>query len=237
MAESTLVRPSAALFVALTSALTLLSSSATAVRAAAGGDGGTAPFLVRSRVPLTPEVAAAIGAHANKVTFVWPEIRSMAMIVNPSRMAELLADPLVDLVEPDQQGQAPGRDPADAYGAAPPLVSVPLPQSGATNTPWNQDMADTAGSGYDGTGVTVAVVDSGLPQNWEEFLPPGVHVDLEHAVGFGAEGWGDFHATLNAVRGVGGHIGQFPHGLAVSSVITGFPSDGASVGGAAPGVT
>ena len=72
--------------------------------------------------------------------------------------------------------------------------------------------------------VTVAVVDSRLPQNWPELLPVG-SVDVEHAAGFGAEGWGDFHSQVNAIRGVGGHVGLFPHGLAVSSVIVAFPSD------------
>jgi subtilisin family serine protease len=78
-------------------------------------------------------------------------------------------------------------------------------------------------------------VDSGLPQNWPEFLPAG-SVDLEHAAGFGAEGWGDFHGPINAIRGAGGHIGLFPHGLAVSSVIVGFPSEFGPIAGAAPGV-
>src|SRR5262249_62273732 len=95
---------------------------------------------------------------------------------------------------------------------------------------------DAGGSGWTGAGVAVAVVDAGLPQNWEDFLPPGC-VDLAHATGFGAEGWGDFHNPVHAIRGVGGHIGQFPHGLAVSSLIVGFPSETGPIGGAAPGVT
>jgi subtilisin family serine protease len=97
-------------------------------------------------------------------------------------------------------------------------------------------MAQTAGTGFSGKGVTVAVVDSGLPQNWPEFLPL-TSVDLTHAAGFGPEGWGDFHNPVKAVRGVGGHIGLFPHGLAVASIIVGFPSEFGPVGGAAPGAT
>jgi subtilisin family serine protease len=200
-----------------------------------GNGGGTIPLLVKSRVALTPDVAASIGSHAVHVTYVWPEINAMAITANPSRIAELAADPLVEIVEADQQGQAPGRNPEGEDGAAAPAVLVPLPESSSSIQTWNQDMADTPGSGFDGTGVTVAVVDSGLPQNWEEFLPPG-SVDLEHAAGFGAEGWGDFHSQVHAIRGVGGHVGLFPHGLAVSSVITGFPSELGPIGGAAPGV-
>jgi subtilisin family serine protease len=208
------------------------------VGAASGGSGGTIPVLIQSKVALTSNVVEAIGSHTARVTSVWPEINAMAATVNPSKFSELVSDPLVALVEADEQGQVPGESSSGAEGVAAPTVVVPLPDSGSIIQTWNQDMADTQGSGYDGTGVTVAVVDSGLPQNWDEFLPAGVHVDLEHAAGFGSEGYGDFHNPVNAVRGVGGHIGLFPHGLAVSSVITGFPSDSfGSIGGAAPGVT
>ena len=206
-------------------------------RASSGGNGGTIPFLVQSKVALTPNVVAAIGSHVVQVTYIWPEINAMAVKVNPSKFLELASDPLVALVEADEQGQAPGESSDGAAGVAAPSVVVPLPDSSATIQTWNQDMADTPGTGFDGTGVTVAVVDSGLPQNWEEFLPPGTVVDTEHAAGFGAEGWGDFHSPVNAVRGVGGHIGLFPHGLAVSSVILGFPSELGAIGGAAPAVT
>jgi subtilisin family serine protease len=206
-------------------------------RAASDGNngGGTVSLLVKSRVPLTPDVAASIGSHAVHVSYVWPEINAMALTINPSRIADLSADPLVARLEADEQGQVPGLNPQGETGTAAPTIVVPLPESGTTTQTWNQDMADTVGSGYDGTGVTVAVVDSGLPQNYEEFLPPNT-VDLEHAAGFGAEGWGDFHNPVNAIRGVGGHIGLFPHGLAVSSVIVGFPSELGPIGGAAPGV-
>jgi subtilisin family serine protease len=197
---------------------------------------GNVPVLVKSRGPLTPETAAAIGSLGTRVTFVWPEIDAMAMTVNAARLHALAADPRVALVEPDRQGSAPGIGGDGAGGAAPELVAVPLPQAATPIIPWNLDMADVVGTGYDGSGVTVAVVDSGLPQNWQEFLPPG-SVDTRHAAGFGAEGWGDFHSQVQAIRGVGGHIGLFPHGLAVSSLIAGFPSEAGPIGGAAPGAT
>jgi len=202
-----------------------------------GGSGGTISVLIQSRVALTPDVAAAIGAHTAHVSYIWPEINAMAATVNPAKFADLASDPYVALVEADEQGQVPGESSSGAQGAAATTVLVPLPDSTASIQTWNQDMADTQGTGYDGSGVTVAVVDSGLPQNWAEFLPADVHVDLEHAAGFGAQGYGDFHNPVNAVRGVGGHIGLFPHGLAVSSVIVGFPSAAGAIGGAAPDVT
>ena len=215
---------------------------ALALPAAAGADPGqqqgSVQVLVRSRVPLTRDVAGAIGGRATRVNYVWPQIDALAMTVNRGKILELKSDPQVEFVEIDQQGWAPsdaGGDPSGA-GAAAPLTAVPLPASGEPIATWNLDMADVLGTGYDGSGVTVAVVDSGLPQNWEEFLPPG-SVDTRHAAGFTPEGWGDSRSALQGIRGVGGHYGLFPHGLAVSSVITGFPSQAGPIGGAAPGAT
>jgi subtilisin family serine protease len=204
--------------------------------AASSGDNGAMSLLVRSRGPLTPDVVAGIGAHAASVSFVWPEINAMAVKVNPAKFTELAADPRVDLIEVDQQGFAPESDVVGDGGVSGVDGLLPVPSLGGTLTTWNLDMADVTGTGFDGTGVTVAVIDSGLPQNWDEFLPAG-HVDTDHAVGFGAEGWGDYHNGLHAIPGVGGHIGLYPHGLAVSSVILGFPSEIGMIGGSAPGAT
>ena len=46
---------------------------------------------------------------------------------------------------------------------------------------------------------------------------------------------GAFARILQAIRGAGGHVGLFPHGLAVPSVIAGFSSELGPVSGAAPG--
>ena len=185
------------------------------------------PLLVKTAVPITPEVVASISYKSVKVTYVWPEIRAMAVSAKTSMIADLEANPMVARVEPDLSVAFATSPTSDA-------ALTPVPLSTTAIQTWNQDMANTQGSGYDGAGVTVAVVDAGLPQNWQEFLPAG-SVDLTHAIGFGAEGWGDFHSQVNAIHGTGGYIGLFPHGLAVSSVIVGFPSEVGSIGGAAPG--
>lgn len=204
--------------------------------AAANDETGAISVLVKSRIGLSPEVMDSIVASGAKPSYVWPEIGALKMRIQPSKLADLIANPNVALVEVDRQGSAEGSriDPASST-PSPDGTLLPWFESVTPILTWNQSMAQTTGSGYDGTGVTVAVVDSGLPQNWPEFLPPG-SVDLEHAAGFGAEGWGDFHNPLPAVSGTGGHIGLFPHGLAVSSIIVGFPSEFGLIGGAAPGV-
>lgn len=191
---------------------------------------GRVSLLIKTNVDLTPEVVDAIAQQSVSVSYVWPEIRAMAIVTSSGKVSELQAHPLVQLVEPDVEGSAIGSPPTE--GTNPETVLVPMGTTAITT--WNQDMANTSGSAETGSGVTVVVLDSGLPQNWEEFLPEN-SVDLTHAAGFGAEGWGDFHNEQVAVRGVGGHIGLFPHGLAVSSVIAGFPSEFGLIGGSAPG--
>jgi len=188
--------------------------------------------MVTTNVDLTQDVVDALAGQAIQVLAVWPQIRAMSLITSETRFAALASDPRVASIERDQEAGVLGDPPTDPSG----LVSVTIPDAVSSTeiTTWNQDMANTGGPAETGEGVTVAVLDSGLPQNWEDFLPPG-SVDLTHATGFGTMGWGDFHSQTPAVRGVGGHIGLFPHGLAVSSIIVGFPSELGPIGGAAPG--
>ena len=194
---------------------------------------GSVSLLVKTRVDITPSVLSSISGHAVRVSSVWPEIRALAVVANTNKIVDIEANPFVAFVERDvEAGVTINSEPESA--AEIPAVVVPLSTATTPIQTWNQDMADTPGSGKTGAGVTVAMIDAGLPQNWQEFLPEDC-VDLEHAAGFGAEGWGDFHAQINAIRGAGGHIGLFPHGLACSSVIVGFPSDAGFIGGAAPG--
>jgi subtilisin family serine protease len=207
----------------------LLGCLLTAPTASAGT--GSVPMLVKTKVDLTEAVIASIAAKSVRVGTVWPEIRALAIDISPKKVAELQANPYVDLVEPDLSAGVTTDTPTDVSGST--MTTVPLGTSTTPIVTWNQDMANTSGSTETGRGVTVVVLDSGLPQNWSDFLPAG-SVDLTHAAGFGAEGWGDFHSQDNAIVGNGGHIGQFPHGLAVSSVIVGFPSDAGFIAGAAP---
>lgn len=210
---------------ALLALLPLLSASP--ARAASG----SMSMLVKTKVDLTEAVIASVAEKAVRVSYIWPEIRAMSVVISDRMLSELQANPYVELVEPDMEAGVTTSPPSELSGET--MVTVPLGTSTTPVVTWNQDMANTAGSYETGRGVTVVVLDSGLPQNWSDFLPAG-SVDLEHAAGFGAEGWGDFHSQNKAIVGAGGHIGLFPHGLAVSSVIVGFPSEMGPVGGAAP---
>src|SRR5437867_1597744 len=97
---------------ALTAVVGLIAFGALGTSSLAGNDkdNGTVALLVKSKVALTPDVVSAISSHASRVTYVWPEIRAMALSATPAKMADLLADPVVEMVEADLQGQAPSDD-------------------------------------------------------------------------------------------------------------------------------
>ena len=226
-------RPRAHLLAAILAALFFLLSVLPNVGFA--GTGSVA-LLVKSKVALTPDVIASITNQSTHVSYVWPEIRSMAVTASQSQVSSLAANPQVELVESDLEGSVMRDLPKVLRGKqSTQPVTAPYSTSTTPIVTWNQDMANTQGSVQEGTGVTVAVVDAGLPQNWAEFLPASA-VDLTYAAGFCAEGWADFHGGINGIHGVGGHLALFPHGVAVSSVIVGFPSEFGPVAGASPGV-
>jgi subtilisin family serine protease len=192
--------------------------------------------LVKARGPLTAAAHDALSAYAVHVNYSWPQIRAMAMDVTPANLAALAVDPLVARVEPDGDLFVPSARVVDATPAGGANGSA-----AATTmlTAWNQDQADTLVSGLDGTGVTVVIIDTGLPQNWADTLPPGVHMDLAHAASFAPQGFGRGIENPAPRTGAGAFFGQLPHGLGVTSIITGFQRlPGAELmAGAAPGAT
>lgn len=219
----------AVMLVILTLSLPLLAGSGAR---AAGSGSGTVALLVQSRVPLTAGSVAEIASHALSVSYVWPEIGAMALTATSAGASSLLADPNVAYVEADGNGSAP--DATASGNGTSTLYSVPVFTSTAPLESWNLQMAQTDAPGYNGTGVTIALLDSGLPPNWDEFLPAG-SVDTTYAAGFGPLGQGSYVDPVMPIVGNGGFYGLFPHGLAVSSVLVGFSSPFGPMDGAAPG--
>ena len=185
--------------------------------------------LVKVRVALTADVASDLAGGAGQVSFVWPEIGWFAASATSSQIRALASDPRVEAVASDRHARLPDVVPLGSGAAS----GAPVASSSAPLVPWSLDMVDANGSGYDGTGVTVAVVDSGLPLNWDDYLPEA-NVDVEHAAGFSPMGRGSNHLR-NMIKGQGGYLGLSSHGLAVSGVIVGFQSALGPIRGAAPG--
>jgi hypothetical protein len=197
--------------------------------------GSQVRVLVKADSDLTPATVASIGSLAQETTFVWPEIRALALRIRQQNLAALAAHPAVAFIEVDHQIVLDPDSDLRVNGAASGPAAGTF-GSGGTDIPWNQDMADTAGSGYDGSGVTIAVLDSGLPPDFGVWLP-AAQVDLTYATGFGTMGDGSSQSGLNANTGNGSWFGLYSHGLAMTSVITGFRDYFGDFRGAAPGAT
>ncbi len=100
---------------------------------------------------------------------------------------------------------------------------------------WSLDMinAEVAhGDGYEGSGVYIAVIDTGLVQNWRDYFPEE-RIAVEYAKAFPSGGTGQ-DAEVPADHWEKDTIG---HGTAVTSVILGFELDGTSISGVAPKAT
>jgi subtilisin family serine protease len=116
-------------------------------------------------------------------------------------------------------------------------------------TPFNVAMVGAASTTYDGTGVYVAVLDTGLLSNWQYFFPPGtVNIDTADGIGYthnvffvgtGGNFSSDGHFSYGSLRNDRGflthdvgnpnpppnpwHTGfGSGHGTHVTSIITGY---------------
>ena len=131
-------------------------------------------------------------------------------------------------------------------------------------TPFNVAMVGADKTTYDGTGIYVAVLDTGLLSNWQTFFPPGtVNIDTADGIGythdvffvgsggnFSDDGHFSYGPLLNT-RGFITHDNGAPdalgagygsgHGTHVTSIITGYQFTRGSVSawirGVAPKVT
>jgi subtilisin family serine protease len=150
--------------------------------------------------PVTNSVLQDLGAHG-QVLDVLPQINGVTLRAQTSELSTIQSLPYVAGASRDEQSDL---------------------LSGAND--WNLDAVNVtdfgAGRvvGYDGAGVYIAVIDSGLPFNWRAYFPEErIAVDL--ARGF-AGGGGD-HATVSSQPETW-ERDTLGHGAAVTSVILGF---------------
>jgi subtilisin family serine protease len=152
--------------------------------------------------PPSNSILQDLGAHG-EVLDVLPQINGVTMRAHGSELSTIQALPYVAGASPDEQGElASGANhwSLDAinvtdFGATPPRVV-----------------------GYDGTGVYIAVIDSGLPLNWRAyFSEERIGVDLARSFGGGGGDRGTVSSQPETwERDTSGH------GAAVTSVILGF---------------
>ena len=196
--------------------------------ASAASQNGMIGINVVFNTDVTNALLADLGTHG-RVRDVVYEIDAVTLQARASELEAIRALPYVAAANPDAE-----------------VKGVPVDTVAATNflngvNTWDQDAVNVtnlqAGPdrtiGYDGTGVYVAVLDTGLLYSWRQYFPQE-RIAEEFAIAFGGGG------------GTQGTVSTQPnkwqqdtnsHGTHVTSTILGYSLNGVPVNGTAPMAT
>ena len=199
----------------------------TAAPVSAASDNKSLGINVLLNTEITDEILATLGSFG-KVNDLLPAINGLTMKVKVGDLAEIMALPFVATANPD----------AERKGA--PIDTVTADNFSGGMATWDLDainIADIATQTrqvpYDGTGVYVAVLDTGLVDAWRQFFPEQ-RIATEYAKSFG--GGGGDSATVSEQPNKWEHD-QNSHGTHVTSSILGYSMYGTPINGVAPMAT
>ncbi len=157
-----------------------------------------------------------------------PALNAVTMQARESELASIQALPFVASASPD----------AERTGA--PVDTVLADNFGDGLSTWNLDAVNVTDFGfdnrqvaYDGTGVYVAVLDTGLLDSWRQYFPEE-RIAVEHARSFG--GGGGENGSVSSQPNKWEHD-QNSHGTHVTSTILGYSLGGTPINGVAPMAT
>src|SRR5829696_4500986 len=157
-------------------------------------------YLIGARAPLTQAQTQALKDAGAQVTNVYKNFGGAAAVIPDSKLSAVRALSFVTSVNQDTVRQL------DA--ATPPAGTKALP-----NQPYWHDLIDTENNtAYDGSGVWVAVLDSGFYPNWRDYINPESVLEEYGSAFVGVLG----NANENQWD-----AGSDPHGMAVSATIVG----------------
>jgi len=173
---------------------------------------------------VTDAMLADLGTHG-RVADVLYEIDALTMQAKASELAVIQALPYVAAANPD----------AERQGA--PVDTVAVTDFMGGRSTWDLDAIDVTDFGfdnrqvaYDGTGVYMAVLDTGLVDSWRQYFPEE-RIAVEYAKSFG--GGGADMGFVSEQPNKWEHD-QNSHGTHVTSTILGYSLRGTPVNGVAP---
>ena len=177
--------------------------------------------------PVSNAILADLGTYG-KVRDVLQKLRAVTVQARLSSLAAIRAEAYVAAANPD------------AKRVGKPVPSSPFDGNGGGLSTWDLDAINvTASPGagrsidVDGTGVYVAVIDSGLLSSWRFYFPEErIATDLARSFGGGGGEEGNVSSQPNKWQ-----TDQNSHGTHVTSTILGYNLLGAPINGVAPGAT
>ena len=178
--------------------------------------------IVKINVELTPLVMDVLRSYALNINFVFEKSNAVAMTVKTSMISELRRLNIVKWVEQDVERYALGDF-----------------KNGLST--WNLDMVNTYSEpgfyqrqvDYDGNGVYVAVLDTGLVKNWRDYFL-AERIASEYAKAFLAASWENSPTETPEIPGNAWERDTEGHGTHVTSTILGYSFHDTPVGGIAP---
>ena len=176
---------------------------------------------------ITDGILADLGGHG-KVNDVLYEVNAITMKVRSSELDAIRQLPYVAAANPD----------AERHGAPVDTIAVEDFMDGLST--WDQDAINVTDFGfdnrqvaYDGSGIYVAVLDTGLLDSWRQYFPEE-RIAEEFAIAFG--GGGGENGTVSEPTNKWEHD-QNSHGTHVTSSILGYAFGVNPINGAAPMAT
>jgi subtilisin family serine protease len=176
----------------------------------------------------TPSMLAKLGT-LGAVTDQIPQINALSMRISADQLASVRALSFVAAASPDAERDGAPVDAVAATGF-----------SGGIST-WDQDAINVIGGSklpgrnvaYDGTGVYVGVLDTGLLDSWRQYFPQE-RIASQYAIAFG--GGGGEVGSVSSQPNKWEHD-QNSHGTHVTSTILGYQLGANQINGTAPKAT
>ena len=157
-----------------------------------------------------------------------PALNAVTMQARESELASIQALPFVASASPDAERKGTPVDTVAATDFTDGLSTWNLDAVNVTDFGFDNRQVD-----YDGEGVYVAVLDSGLLDSWRQYFPEE-RIAVEYARSFG--GGGGERGNVSSQPNKWEHD-QNSHGTHVTSTILGYSLDGTPINGVAPMAT